>query len=142
MNLQNLPYLGIDPTQEPTEITAKPAVGYPIRRPDRLGPGPEAVHDRNPFHSEKRLQATVYEIAAQVTRRLKDKRDEWNARHILFPQVLAIVWQYLEERVVVEDEKTPLEEIALLKYKQRIIEPLIEAVEPDTEGGEPPLAGH
>jgi type III restriction enzyme len=139
VNLQDVPYLVIDPTQEPTEITAKPAVGYRIGRPDRLGPGPEAVHDRNPFHREKRLQATVYEIAAELTHRLKDKREDWSARHILFPQVLNIVWRYIEERVIAKDENTPLEEIALLKYKQRIIERLTEAIEPDTESGEPPI---
>jgi type III restriction enzyme len=139
VNLENVPYLQIDPVQEPTEVIAKPAAGYRVGRPDRLGPGPEVLHDRNPFHREKRLQATVYEIAAELTQRLKNKRDDWNARHVLFPQVLNIVWQYLEERVVVVNGDTPLEEITLLKYKQRIIERLTEAIEPDTEAGEPPI---
>ncbi|MDW8037936.1 MAG: hypothetical protein RMI90_07830, partial [Thermoguttaceae bacterium] len=139
INLTNVPFLIIDPAQEPTEVVVKPAVGYRIARPDRLGPGTEAVHDRNPFHRERRLQATVYEIAAELTHRLKEKREEWTARHILFPQVLAIVWQYLEERVILCQPDTPMEEIALLKYKQRIIERLTEAIEPDIEAGEPPL---
>jgi len=138
INLEEVPYLKIDPSQEPTEVVAKPAAGYRIGRPDRLGPGPEVLHDRNPFHHEKRLQATVYEIAAEITRRLKEKREEWQARHLLFPQVLDIVWRYLEERVVLSEDAV-LEEIALLKYKQRIIERLTEAIEPDTEAGEPPL---
>ncbi|RLE30456.1 hypothetical protein DRJ27_03225 [Candidatus Acetothermia bacterium] len=138
LNLKDIPYLEIGGS-EPREVTVKPAVGYRIGRPDRLGPGPEVIHDRNPFHREKRLQATVYEIAAELTRRLKEKREEWSARHILFPQVLNAVWQYLEERVVIADPDLPLEEIALLKYKQRIVERLTEAIEPDTEAGEPPL---
>jgi type III restriction enzyme len=138
LNLDGVPFLQIG-GDEPIEVTVKPQVGYRIGRPDRLGPGPEVVHDRNPFHREKRLQATVYEIAAELTRRLKEKREEWSARHILFPQVLAAVWRYLDERVVVVDPDTPLEEIALLKYKQRIIERLTEALEPDTEAGEPPI---
>jgi type III restriction enzyme len=138
LNLDGVPFLQIG-GEDPTEVIVKPAVGYRIGRPDRLGPGPEVVHDRNPFHREKRLQATVYEIAAELTRRLKEKREEWSARHILFPQVLAAVWRYLEERVVGVDLDVPLEEIALLKYKQRIIERLTEAIEPDTEAGEPPI---
>ena len=138
LNLAGVPYLEIDPASEPTEVTVKPAAGYRIGRPDRLGPGLEVLHDRNPFHREKRLQATVYEIAAELTRRLKEKRDDWNVRHILFPQVLNAVWQYLEERVVVKQDAA-LEEIALLKYRQRIIERLTEAIEPDTEAGEPPI---
>jgi len=79
----------------------------------------------------------VFEMAAELTRRLKDRRDDWNARHVLFPQVLAIVWEYVEQRVVVLGD-VPLEEIALLKYKQRIVERLTEAIEPDTQAGEPP----
>ena len=123
---------------EPTEVTVKPRVGYRIGRPDRLGPGLEVVHDRNPFHREKRLQATIYEIAEELTRRLKEKREEWSARHTLFPQVLDAVWRYIEERVIVERD-VPLEEIALLKYKQMIVERLTEAIEPDMEAGEPPI---
>ncbi|NLG83374.1 MAG: DEAD/DEAH box helicase family protein [Firmicutes bacterium] len=138
LNLKAVPYLQIDPSSEPTEVTVKPAAGYRIGRPDRLGPGREVVHDRNPFHREKRLQASVYEIAAEITWRLKEKREEWTARHTLFPQVLNFVWEYIEERVVVA-EGGFLEDIALLKYKQRIIERLLAAIEPDTLGGEPPL---
>jgi len=135
VNWEEVPYLKIDPTTEPTEVVAKPAAGYRIGRPDRLGPGPEVLHDRNPFHREKRLQASVYEIAAEITHRLKERREDFVARHILFPQVLNIVWEYLEKRVIVATD-APLEEIALLKYKQRIIERLTEAIEPDTEAGE------
>ena len=138
-NLDAVPYLVVDPSSEPTEVVAKPAAGYRIGRPDRLGPGPEVVHDRNPFHREQRLQATVYEIAAEITRRLKDRRDDWTARHILFPQVLEVVWKYLEDRVVLKDPDIPLEEIALLKYRQRIVERLTQAIEPDVEAGEPPI---
>jgi type III restriction enzyme len=139
LNLDHVPYLQISPTEEPTEVVVRPAVGYRIGRPDRLGPGPEAIHDRSPFHQEKRLQTTVYEIAAEITKQLKGKREEWSARHILFPQVLNCVWKYLEERVILTDPETPLEEIALLKYKQRIIERLLMAIEPDEEGEEQPL---
>jgi type III restriction enzyme len=138
INLDAIPYLRIDPMSAPTEVVAKPVPGYRIGRPDRLGPGLEVMHDRNPFHQEKRLQASVYEIAAELTHRLKNKREDWNARHILFPQVMNIVWEYLEERVVVTED-VPIEEIALLKYRQRIIERVTESIEPDTEAGESPI---
>jgi type III restriction enzyme len=81
INLDAIPYLRIDPMSAPTEVVAKPVAGYRIGRPDRLGPGLEVMHDRNPFHREKRLQASVYEIAAELTHRLKNKREDWNARH-------------------------------------------------------------
>jgi type III restriction enzyme len=138
VNWDEVPYLVIDPSTEPTEVQVKAAVGYRIGRPDRLSPGEEVLHDRNPFYRENRLQATVYEIAAEITNRLKGKREEWQIRHILFPQVLNIVWHYLEERVRVSPQAT-LQEVALEKYQQRIVERLTEAIEPDTEAGEPPI---
>ena len=139
VNLKAVPYLLIDPNKAPTEVVAKPMTGFRLGRPDRLGPGKEVMHDRNPFHRQKRLQATVYDIAAEVTQRLKSKRDDWNARHTLFPQVLNAVWEYVEHRVVPLEIGLPLEDIALLGYKQAIVDRLTAAIEPDEEAGEAPL---
>lgn len=138
LNLEGVPWLEVSPEEEPTEVMVKPAVDSRVGRPDRLGPGPGVIHDRNPFYAEKRLQRTIYEIAAELTDRLTQKRSEWQARHVLFPQVLRCVWEYVEERVVFKGDVLK-EEIALLKYRRRIIERLSEAIEPDTESGEPPI---
>ena len=70
MKLDALPYLIIDPANEPTEVVAKSSAGYRIERPDRLEPGPETIHNRNHFHKKKRVQETVYEIAAELTSKL------------------------------------------------------------------------
>jgi len=139
IDLKSIPYLIIDPTSEPTEVMVKPVSAYSIGQPSRLGPGKEVRQDRNPFHKEKRLQTTIYEITQELTQRLKNKKEEWSARHILFPQVLKIVREYVENRVYRVTLDAPLEEIALLKYKQRIVERLTEAIEPDTEAGETPI---
>ncbi|QSR87646.1 DEAD/DEAH box helicase family protein [Candidatus Methylacidiphilum infernorum] len=133
----SVPNLVISPTKAPTEVMVKPAVGYRLGRPDRLGPGLEVLHNRNPFHRENRLQSTVYELAAEITGRLKEKRHDCTARHVLFPQVLHIVREFLKRVDLKED--TVLEELALLKYRQQIVERLMEAIEPDVEAGEPPL---
>jgi type III restriction enzyme len=130
--IAKIPKLWVDPSREPTEVVAKDAVGYRIGRPDRLGPGREVVQDRNPFHETHRVQATVYEIAAAITNRLHQ-----DARRFLFPQVLNIVWDYLEDRV--KFVEAPREEIYLERYKQLIIERITSHIEPDTEAGEPPL---
>jgi type III restriction enzyme len=134
VDLSQIPYLIIDPSSAPTEVIAKPTAGYRFGRPDRLGPGPEVMHDRNPFHRAKRLQASVYEIAAEITNRLHHE-----ARRCLFPQVLNIIWGYLESRVVLADRNIALEEIALRKYQEKIMDRLTAAIEPDTEAGETPL---
>jgi len=131
-DIGKIPPLFVDPSREPTEVVVKDAVGYRVGRPDRVGPGREVLHDRNPFHATHRLQATVFEIAAEITNRLHQE-----ARRFLFPQVLEIVWRYLEDRVRVFE--APREEIYLGKYKQVIIERISDAIEPDTDAGEPPL---
>ena len=46
----------------------------------------------------------MFEIAVQVTNNLKEE-----ARRFFFPQVLEIVWQYLERRVTFRQD-TPIEE--------------------------------
>ncbi|MGB6836508.1 MAG: DEAD/DEAH box helicase family protein [Dehalococcoidia bacterium] len=127
-----LPLMYVDPEREPTEVIAKDAVGMRIGRPDRLGPGVEVIQDRNPFHRTRRLQASVFEIAARITDNLKSE-----ARRHLFPQVLRIVWDYIERRVRFRD--APPEDVALRKYLDRIVETLSSAIEPDTEAGEAPL---
>ena len=55
-----------------------------------------------------------------------------------FPASLEIVWRYLEEKVALTED-APIEDVVLLKYRQRIVEGLTEAIEPDTETGDPPL---
>lgn len=132
VNMDELPELVVDPSREPTEVIAKDAVGYRLGRRDRLGPGVEVVHDRNPFHATQRLQATVYRVAAEITNRL-----QIDARRFLFPQVLEIVWSYLEQKL--RFIEAPPEEVALRKYLEIIVERLTNAIEPDTSAGEPPL---
>lgn len=126
--------LEVEPSHAPTEVIVKDVGGYRIGEPGRLGPGIEAIHNRSPFHATHPLQASVYKIAAEITRRYKPDRPE--ERRFLFPQVLKYVWKYLSERVKFI---APPEDVALLKYRDLIVERITAAIEPDTEAGEPPL---
>ena len=81
-----------------------------------------------------RLQTSVYEIAAEITNGLSVSV----ARHILFPQVKEIVWQYVENRVVVK-KGAVLEEVALLRYRDAIVSRIRDAIRPDTDAGEAPI---
>lgn len=81
-NVEKVPELVVDPSKAPTEVIAKGIARYRIGRPDRSGPGPEVIQDRNPFHKTKRLQFTIFEIAAEITNRLN-----LDSRQFLFPQV-------------------------------------------------------
>jgi type III restriction enzyme len=134
VDIDKMPSLYIDPTKEPTELIAKDAVVVKIGRPDRLGPGREVYQDRNPFHRTHRLQTSVYEMAAEITNGLSVSA----ARNILFPQVKEIVWQYIENKVVVK-KGAVLEEVALLRYKDVIVSRIRDAIRPDTEAGEAPI---
>ncbi len=137
LDIDKLPELYVDPSKAPTEVVVKGQIGYRIGRPDRLGPGKEVIHDRNPFHQEKRLQATVYEIAGKITKKMKPNFFDQESRKFLFPQILDFVWEYLEKKV--RFIEAPKEEIALRKYLDLIVERLSAAIEPDTASGEPPL---
>ena len=123
--------------QEPIEVKAGPLLGGHLGRGDPF----LVTHDREPYYEEKRLQAIVYEIASDITRRLKDKQADlghWLSRYVLFPQVLDIVWHFLRQKVE-RDPDVRLEEVGLLKYRDQIVERLYQGIEPDTNAGEAPI---
>ena len=146
-NVDELPEFVVTPVKEPTEVVVKPVSGIRIGRPDRLGPGPEETHYRD--LTQIREQSIIYDIAAEITNILvpdyeystsehgkKDKKI-YTARHILFPQVLKIVNEYVQKKV--KFVNAPFQELALEKYRERIVEILVDAIEPDTTSGEPPI---
>jgi len=137
-DISKLKEITVDPGKEPTKVVSKGMVGYKIGSPSRLGPGEEVYQDRNPFHESKRLQEAFYEIARRITNALKDKdKFQWQAREMLFPQVLAIVKKFFGDKVVFIDAKP--NELALEKYIQIIVERLLTAIEPDIAEGEAPI---
>lgn len=137
-DISKLKELTVDPGKEPTKVVVKGTVGYKIGFPTRLGPGQEVYQDRKPFHETRRVQEIIFEIAKRITNALKDRdKFQWQAREILFPQVLAIVKRYIAEKVQFIDAKP--NEMALEKYIQLIVERLLTAIEPDTAKGESPL---
>ncbi|MCL4476933.1 MAG: DEAD/DEAH box helicase family protein [Nitrospirae bacterium] len=138
IDMSKLKEITVDPSKEPTKVVVKGAVGYKIGFPTRLGPGKEAYQDRNPFHETRRLKEIIFEIARRITNSLKDREKfQWQAREILFPQVLSIVKRFIEEKVRFIDAKP--NEIALEKYIQLIVERLLAAIEPAVDEGEAPL---
>lgn len=138
VDMSKLKEITVDPSKEPTKVVVKGTVGYKIGSPTRLGPGQEAYQDRNPFHETKRLNETIFEIAKRITNSLKDREKfQWQARELLFPQILSITKKFIEEKVRFIDAKP--NEIALEKYVQLIVERLLAAIEPDTSEGEAPL---
>jgi type III restriction enzyme len=105
--------------------------------------GQQEVLTRDRFYEEHRLQRTTFEIARDITEVLAggavggvDKRQRpLDAARLLFPQVLAIVEDFVAKRVKLSND-VPIEEIALWTYRQPIIERILAAIEPDTDKGE------
>jgi type III restriction enzyme len=131
-----MPELIVGPGQEPVEVRTEGGVPPPssgLKTWGYLGPETGEFHGRDEFYAEHRVQRTIYEIAADVTACFREE-----ARHILFPQVLAVVDGFVNTRVRAEGD-TPLEEIALEKYRTAIRWRVYNAIEPDEETGETPL---
>lgn len=132
-DVQKIPVLYISPSNEPTEVVVKPASGITTEKPTRLWPGEEKLETRDVFLKTHRLQTTIFEIASQVTSKLTPE-----TRPFVFPQVLEITKQYVEERVKVKPGAS-IDEIALRRYSDPIISRLCDAIQPDVESGEAPL---
>lgn len=141
-SVDELPEFEVTPVKEPTEVVVKSVSGIRIGRPDRFGPGPEEIHRRD---IKMREQSIIYDIAAEITNILapdykgNSEHDGkiHTARHILFPQVLKIVKEYIQKKV--KFVNAPFQELALEKYRERIVEILVDAIESDTTSGEPPI---
>jgi type III restriction enzyme len=103
---------------------------------------------RERFYEEHRVQRSAFEIARDTTEVLaggqvsmgEQAAGRWNdeSARLLFPQVLRVVEAYLERRVKLAPEAR-IEEVALAIYRDRIVERLLAAIEPDESAGEAPL---
>jgi len=134
-DVKSIPRLKITPAKDPTETIVKDQVGFKVGAPGRLGPGTEVSQTRDEFYKEHRIQTTIFEIASSITDLVNPE-----AKQVIFPQVLEIVQEYVDDRVTVPPEGiAKKEEIALRSYRDQIIERIRESIRPDTEYGEAPL---
>ncbi|MDR1497047.1 MAG: hypothetical protein LBS59_01345 [Puniceicoccales bacterium] len=100
---------------------------------------------REEFYRQHHFQTVLFEITRRLVSRLTDSQggaeangnSKNHARHQLFPQVLAIVENYAEQRV--RWNGCDPRELALEIYSQKLVGLLADAIEPDESGGEPPL---
>lgn len=133
----------LDAWNTPTAAFVRPQVGYQIGRPSAHGGfGFEQV-DRQTYYDSIHPQTIEFEIAREIVRALTEaahpgkERLRREGRGALFPQVLRIVQDYIQQRVVFNGLHHC--EVGLQTYAQRIIGLLIAAIAPDDEKGEAPL---
>ena len=140
--------LRIETEQNPTDVFVKPAVGYQIGTPTTSGPG-ELVHqNRDEFYKTTHLQEIKFWIAHSIVHKLVGDRDtapdpdsnpklRFISRHRLFPQVFRLVDAYVEMKV--DFGPCDRRELGLDKYKMRIVDRMMAAIEPNDTEGETPL---
>jgi type III restriction enzyme len=120
---------------EPTEVFTKGIAGYRVGRPDIGGPGVLERQDRVPYYLLARVSSACFSIASSLlAMRVPGDADVDRARRArLFPQFLEIVRRYVGQYLVFE--RSPMEEVALDKWKERIVNVLGEHIsERDGEG--------
>jgi type III restriction enzyme len=121
----------MEPPVEPTRVWVQAPTG---QMGHIAAVSDDVEHDREQFHTTRRLQSSEFSIVATI---LRDMHEHAN-RQQLFPQVLKFVREYIQTRVKKSDE-TPIEDIALTRYKTVIAERVREALRDETVIDKPPI---
>ena len=159
--------LTLDPTKTPTAAFIRPQVGYQIGHPGTHGGFGFETVDRQEYYDSTHPQEIAFEIAREIVNRLTEVARQSNAgpaavrddvgrrprtgngggngrsaprsgsRAALFPQVLAIVRDYVRDRVDLRGLHPC--EIGLQTYAEQIVGRLLDAITPDDVHGEPPV---
>lgn len=142
-NVDAIEKLVLAPDATPTAVFVKLQVGYQVGAPGLGGGFRTATQDRKAYHASTHLQTIEFEITRLVVGALTEGIEgatpklRLQGRHQLFPQVFRIVDSYVRQRV--DFRGCDPCELGLETYVRRIVERLVAAIEPDAEGGEPPL---
>ncbi|MBN2124967.1 MAG: DEAD/DEAH box helicase family protein [Deltaproteobacteria bacterium] len=131
------PPVSLDPLNIPPEVQMKAALPANGGRPSITGPGRLKKVSLNPFRSHHRRQELVFELAANLSREYTAQPQCELSSHVLFPQLVGIVGQYLKEKVLV-NPPADLMDVFLSPYYGWVIERLVHAIRPDTSQGEAP----
>ena len=134
--------LVLEPDHTPTAAFVKPQVGYQLGYPSLAGSFQFQEHNQAEYYASTHPQTIRFEIGRQIVVGLtessgKPPKLQLQARHQLFPQVLRLVNEYIDTQV--DFRGCHPCELGLEKYVRRIVERLIDAIEPDNAGSEPAL---
>lgn len=129
--------LFLDPLQVPPEVQMKASLPTNSGRPSLSGPGRLESVDLSPFRQGRRQQELVFEMARDLTKSYLASPSCEVPAHVLFPQLVAIIRRYVEEKVT---PIAPAERVDLFlsPYYGWAIERLSEAIRPDVTQGEAP----
>lgn len=95
----SVPSLILEPGRIPPEVEVK---GLHVNTKGKLslsGPGRIDEVNLDEFRARRRLQELVFDLAKTLTRSYVSQKDCGASAHVLFPQVAAIIHQYLDKKV-------------------------------------------
>lgn len=142
-NVKAMEKLVIEPAKNPIATFVKPQVYFETGTPQGKNPFEYKEHDRNEFYQSTHIQTIIFEISRRIVSDLtssngnKSVKLQLKSRQQLFPQVLKYVQEYVETKI--DFRGVDPREIGLEIYAEQIVERLVNAIEPDTSQGEPPL---
>ena len=134
---KSVPTLSLEPGRIPTEVEVK---GLTVNVKGKLslsGPGRIDEVNLTEFRDRHRLQELVFKLAKALTQQHMSQGRYESPTHVLFPQVVAIVRRYLDEKVRVL-ASADIKDLFLSPYYGWVVERLLEAIRPDTSQGEAP----
>src|SRR6185437_11039441 len=137
LDWSKVPMLVLTPDSIPPEYEAK---GLSINNVGRLslsGPNKLEKVDLEDYRAKKRIQEIVFDVASGLTKYYIKQPQCQAPAHVLFPQIMRIVDEYLKNHV---EGRRPadLKDVGLSPYYGWLVEVLTENIRPDTAGGETP----
>lgn len=133
----HVPSIVLDADRIPPRVQLKGLSSPASGRWSRWGPGAAEMVDLATWRATIRLQAVEFELAAAVTQKTVAGQSSRFSPAGLFPQVLALVRQFLRDRVTLRGP-TDVRDVLLEPYFSQVTTLLAEALRPVTAPGEPP----
>ena len=129
--------LRLDPLRIPPEVQMKATLPANSGRPSLTGPGRLENVTMNPYRQGRRFQELVFDLARDLTREYVNQPGCGAPSHVLFPQFVEIVRNYLEAKVQ-PIAPADILDVFLSPYYGWVLERLVNGIKPDTASGESP----
>ena len=133
----SVPSIVLEPGRIPPEVEMK---GLSMNNEGRMslaGPGRLDEVSLREYRAKRRVQELVFELARGLTKQYVSQPQCQAPPHVLFPQLVGIIQDYLNQKVVVLPP-ADLKDLGLSPYYGWLVEILSENIRPDTAGGEVP----